>query len=155
MLENRAKDNNTKQISSKNDIKMVVFVDVGGLSNDLDKLEKLSKKLNTENARAEHNNYVVQWIRQAGGSNMSYKAKKQQFFVAGCLRLFPCSNHSENLINRKISIFSFDAILRFFFQLQKKIFFFDQKKSEKKQNIFDKKNNQNFQNFPSRFSFEM
>ena len=35
-----------EDIVSKNDIKMVVFVDVGGLSNDLDKLEKLSKKYN-------------------------------------------------------------------------------------------------------------
>ena len=39
----------------------------------------------------------------------------------------PCSKRSENLINRKVSIFYIEAVLNFFFQLQK-IFFFGPKK---------------------------
>jgi perosamine synthetase len=38
--------NALEDVVSKNDIKMVVFVDIAGLPNDLDKLEKLSKKYN-------------------------------------------------------------------------------------------------------------
>ena len=57
-----------------------------------------------------------------GGLICHIRQKNSKFFVAGCLRLFPCSNHSENLINRKISIFWFETISKFIFQLQEKIF---------------------------------
>ena len=70
--------------------------------------------------RALHNGFA-----KLGGLICHIRQKNSKFFVAGCLRLFPCSNHSENLINRKISIFCFDTILRFIFQLQEKIFFED------------------------------
>ena len=46
--------------------------------------------------------------------------------------------HLENLINRKITIFYIEAVLNFFFQLRKKIFFWDRKKNLKKNRTFSK-----------------
>ena len=67
------------------------------------------------------------------GVNMGFQIRTHK------LEGLECSEHAENLINRKIIFFYIEAVPQFFSQLRKKILFFldRKKKSAKKVKIFE------------------